>query len=92
MAYLDIPNTFSPNGDGINDEYRVNGEYIKSFEAIIMDRNQNVMYRWNNINEAWDGKDLRGNQVPKGVYFYVIKAIDMDGNMMKTKTGSVTIF
>lgn len=77
---LKVPNAFSPNGDGINDVFRVTYKSLVKFNAYIFNRWGQRIYEWNlsNIDEGWDGKH-GGRDVKDGVYFIVIKAKGSDG-------------
>lgn len=81
---LEVPNAFSPNGDGINDYYNVfNVKSIVEFHGAIYNRWGQELYRWG-LDEmgvegaGWDGT-YKGNPVKPGVYFVVIKAMGADG-------------
>jgi gliding motility-associated-like protein len=74
-----IPNMFTPNGDGINDAFRVEVENVAQFHCTIMDRSGKTVYEMNNIHSHWDGRDRFGNTMNEGNYFYVIKATTADG-------------
>jgi gliding motility-associated-like protein len=76
---LDIPIVFSPNGDGVNDIYKVNASFITSFKATIYNRWGAEMYSWDNVNSGWDGRTYSGTEVPDGTYFILIEAIGIDG-------------
>jgi gliding motility-associated-like protein len=73
-----IPDAFSPDGDGVNEKYIIPG--IESYERVelaIFNRWGNEVYNSNGAyrNEnAWDGRGPNGQQVPEGTYFVVIKA------------------
>lgn len=77
---LEVPNAFSPNGDGVNDIYKVKYESLVSFEAYIFNRWGQQLYHWSlqNIDEGWDGT-AHGKEVPEGVYFIVVRARGADG-------------
>ncbi|MBQ8592810.1 MAG: gliding motility-associated C-terminal domain-containing protein [Bacteroidaceae bacterium] len=77
---LKVPNAFSPNGDGVNDIFKVTYKSLIKFEANIFNRWGQRMYSWNlsNIDAGWDGTH-GGNQVKDGVYFIVIEAVGSDG-------------
>ena len=75
-----IPNIFTPNGDGENDLYIIQGENIKDFRMIIFNQNGNEIYQTSDINRGWDGKDRFGNDVSEGYYNYYVIAIGSDGN------------
>jgi len=85
-----IPNIFTPNGDGINDEFFLTMHGVKSIEGFIMNRWGQMMYTWNELNSIWDGKAPNGNSEVDGVYFYVIKATPFKGEMQAFK-GTLTI-
>ena len=54
---LEMPNAFSPNGDGINDIYQAKSNYenIVSFRATILNRKGQRLYEWSEITGGWDG-------------------------------------
>lgn len=81
---LEVPNAFSPNGDGINDYYNVyNAKSLISFSAAIFNRWGQKLYSWG-LDEVgcencgWDGT-YKGNPVKAGVYYVVVKAKGADG-------------
>uniref|UniRef100_UPI0025C206B6 T9SS type B sorting domain-containing protein n=1 Tax=Maribacter sp. TaxID=1897614 RepID=UPI0025C206B6 len=68
---LDIPNFFTPDGDGNNDMwYPKNREYFPNLEVKIYDRYGRIVAILNNIN-YWDG-NYEGSPVPTGDYWYVV--------------------
>ncbi|WP_316800432.1 PKD domain-containing protein [Pedobacter frigidisoli] len=88
-AAMLIPNSFSPNGDGINDELNVNVTNLKHFSLRIFNRLGNQVFFTQNIFDSWKG-DLKGNPVPVGAYFYVFDGVDLFGKEVRYK-GSVTL-
>lgn len=86
---LRIPNAFTPNGDGINDIWRVAYRSLLSFSCTIFDRYGNEIYSFNDPTGGWDGK-YKGKNVKPGVYFYVIEAEGADGTKYK-KGGDINI-
>lgn len=81
---LEVPNAFSPNGDGINDYFNVyNAKSLVSFHAAIFNRWGQQLYSWG-LEEidceecGWDGT-YKGEPVKAGVYFVVVKAKGADG-------------
>ena len=74
-----IPNVFTPNGDGKNDMFTVDGTNLESVEADIFNRWGLKMYSWNQVNGSWNGRTTSGTEVPDGTYFYIIKAKGLDG-------------
>jgi len=86
-----IPNTFSPNGDGINDEFYAKGENVFEFEMSIYDRWGDRIFSAKDINEHWNGKANKGTKIAlQDVYVYVVTFID-NKNESYHYTGNVTI-
>ena len=80
ISFIDIPNAFSPNGDGVNDIYRVKTNYvgIVEFRATIFNRWGQKLYEWTDLDGGWDGTS-GGKEVKQGTYFVVVKAKGSDG-------------
>lgn len=70
--YFYLPNSFSPNGDGVNEIFQAQGEYIDKFEMAVFDRWGNLLFKSNDINIGWDGKH-KGKMLPIGIYAVRIK-------------------
>lgn len=70
---LHIPNSFSPNGDGINDTWRVPllNSIVKA-RVSIYDRNGQTVFSSNGYDVEWDGT-LHNKPLPIGTYYYVIE-------------------
>lgn len=88
---LKVPNAFSPNGDGINDVFKVTYKSLVKFNAYVFNRWGQELYRWglSNIDEGWDGT-AHGKPVKDGVYFIVVEAVGSDGIKYKHK-GDINI-
>lgn len=71
------PNAFTPNGDGVNDEFRVAYQSIATFEISIYDQWGRRVYQSTDITQGWDG-NFHGKLASIGAYFYVIKAVGTD--------------
>lgn len=85
-----IPNSFSPNSDGRNDEFRAFGENIIEFEMHIYNRWGQEIFFTAVMEDGWDGTFM-GQQVPNDVYVYKIVYKGLDGTEGKP-IGSVTLF
>ncbi|MGY3214919.1 T9SS type B sorting domain-containing protein [Mucilaginibacter sp. HD30] len=84
---INLPNTFTPNGDGINDTWVIGG--INSYQSPVVqvyDRNGQLVYRSVNGSSPWDGT-YKGKFVPAGNYYYIV---DLHTNGIKL-SGSVTV-
>lgn len=77
---LDMPNAFSPNGDGINDVYKAKSGYqsIVEFDAYVFNRWGVKLYEWHDPAGGWDGTH-NGKPVAQGVYFCLVNAKGADG-------------
>lgn len=84
-----IPNVFSPNGDGINDVATTNFNSLRELNFLIYDRWGKAMFSTTSATTFWDGT-CRGREVPDGVYYYHLKAIDNQGNDLETK-GNISV-
>lgn len=74
VAVFSIPNAFSPDGDGINDSWKIRGlEVYPNVEIQIFDRFGKLIHQKKNLTDtfSWDGKYL-GNPLPSGTYWYII--------------------
>lgn len=83
---LEMPNAFSPNGDGINDVYKAKSNYqsIVEFHATIFNRWGKKLYEWDDPAGGWDGT-VGGKDVAQGVYFVLVKAKGADGKEYNIK-------
>lgn len=82
-----ISNTFTPNGDGINDTWNI--RYLDSYPSVtvkVFDRYGKEVFKADNYSKPWDGK-FNGVDLPVGTYYYIITA---NGASLKY-TGSVSI-
>lgn len=86
---LAIPNSFSPNDDGINDKLNINLTNLVKYSIRIFNRYGEQIFQTNNIFESWDGT-WKGEQLPVGAYFYIITGLNLDGEKVKFD-GSITL-
>jgi gliding motility-associated-like protein len=71
---MEIPNVFTPNGDGNNDYFMINAKHLNSYSIVIYNRWGKKVFESNNVSQSWDGKN-----VEDGTYYYIIKALGMNG-------------
>lgn len=69
--HLNIPNSFSPNGDGINDFFVIRG-LIENSKLIIFNRFGKKLYESDNYKNNWNGTDNNGKNLPTDTYWYVL--------------------
>lgn len=76
-SQLLVPNVFTPNGDGVNDEFRVLYRSLKEFNIWVYNRWGKLVYQSNDPSKGWDGT-INGRKAAEGAYFYVIRALGTD--------------
>lgn len=79
-----IPNSFTPNSDGINDVFLVKGLGIQSFELFIYNRWGEQIFVSDNVDIGWDAS-YKGTIVENGTYVYHIKAINYDDELIERR-------
>ena len=88
-----VPNVFTPNGDGINDLFRVVSVNLESIEVLIFNRWGQLISQWNTNDGYWDGKTNSGKYVPEGTYVYIVEYSYYGGAALirANKKGHVTL-
>jgi gliding motility-associated-like protein len=75
-----VPNTFTPNNDGINDILKVSGLEINTLRFTIYDRWGQQIYQSFDPENGWDGKSNTNNElIQNGVYYYQVELVDNSG-------------
>jgi len=87
----DLGSAFSPNGDGINENFIVGGDDIRDLTINIYDRSGKRVFSGNTNNCLWDGSLNDGQKAETGTYFYDIFATTVDGENFKQK-GTINLF
>ena len=89
VPLVDVPNAFTPNGDGINDFVTVKGFGIQKMDWRIYNRWGQMVFRSGNTKQGWNG---RYNDVlqPQEVYVYVLDVTFTDGTNYRKK-GDITL-
>ncbi len=65
-THLSIPNLFTPNGDGVNDLFVIEGlDQYSSPRLVVRDKNNHVVYQSGSYQNTWDG-----GSCPDGAYNY----------------------
>jgi len=84
-----VPNAFTPNGDEMNDEFRVRSSgMIQLIHFRVFDRWGNQVFETDNFNEGWNGK-YKDEMVNPNVYVWYVRASCPDGRIVDLK-GNVT--
>ncbi|QKJ28732.1 gliding motility-associated C-terminal domain-containing protein [Mucilaginibacter mali] len=83
---LNVPNVFTPNGDGVNDTFEIPG--LSDYPDNVID----IFNRWGNSIYHKSGylNDWTGNGLNEGTYFYVLQVKDANG-VAQTYKGYVTL-
>jgi gliding motility-associated-like protein len=89
---LEVPNIFTPNGDGANDVFFLHTQSVSEISILIFDRWGNKVYEVNSStgNIAWDGSNFKGKECAAGVYYFILKAEGEDRKAYTTK-GNITL-
>lgn len=88
--YLYVPTAFTPDGDGINENFDVKGLGFESYEIRIFNRWGGQVFYSDDITISWDGK-VKGSEAPEGVYTYTI-FIQMPLGDFDEKKGTFTLY
>jgi len=78
-SLLKVPNVFSPNGDGVNDEFRVLYRSLAEFHCWVYNRWGKLVYKWDDPAKGWDGT-INGHPAAEGAYYYIIRARGTDAD------------
>lgn len=95
VIQIHVPNTFSPNGDGINDEFSPvikNPELIRDFDFKIFNRWGEEIFHSNEVSSRWTGNYRNDGEyfTPDGVYIWKIQFSGND-NSVKNFQGHITL-
>lgn len=86
------PNVFTPNSDGINDEFIVTTNGVTRFSIDIFSRWGSLVFKREGHQQIiWDGRMPDGSMVTPGTYYFVITVLDTD-KVYEPSTGFVTVF
>ncbi|MBL7943978.1 MAG: choice-of-anchor L domain-containing protein [Flavobacteriales bacterium] len=86
-----IPNSFTPNADGVNDAWFIQGANIEEFEVMIFNRWGDVIFESTDISVPWTGDVHNGDYfAPDGIYTYFVKVKGYEGDAFK-RSGTVNV-
>lgn len=72
-SLVEVPNVFTPNGDGINDVFKAKTQSLEWFQGVIINRWGRKVHEWTNPDDGWDGR-INGKYANPGTYYYIITA------------------
>lgn len=78
-ASMSIPNIFTPNNDGINDNFKITTKNIITLNCKIYNRWGILVGELKNVNDIWGGRTTAGLECSEGIYYYVLTATGDDG-------------
>ena len=90
LCNIILPNTFTPNNDGLNDVFRIKYPFsVKSFALSVFNRFGQQIFGTTDINKGWDGS-YKGIPQPVGTYVWLIQLTDTKGITQNYK-GLITL-
>lgn len=75
IDFDNVPNVFSPNGDGVNDFYEVVSSGTSKLSFKVFSRSGAVVYEKEANIIKWDGKNYYGQDLSDGIYYYILEDI-----------------
>jgi gliding motility-associated-like protein len=85
-----LPNAFTPNGDGINDIFRIKYSFAtKAFRLAIFNRFGEKIFETSDISNGWNGS-WKGKRQPAGIYVWTVNLITVN-NLEQSRAGTVTL-
>lgn len=85
-----IPNVFTPDGDGINDQFYIPNSGLQEFSIEVFNRWGVKVFETTADEIRWDGISTSGVKMSDGTYYYILKAISTTGKDYST-TGFLTL-
>ncbi len=74
MVKLKIPNVFTPNGDGIHDNFEIQIENEELYHLTVFDRNEKLVFESNSKDKLWDGLNQQtGEKCEEGYYVLIFR-------------------
>ena len=87
---MPIPNVFSPNGHNVKDVWRIQSIGLDELTAQVYNRWGELMYEWSGPMGWWDGRTMAGEEASEGTYYYIVKAVGLDGIVFE-ESGHLTL-
>jgi gliding motility-associated-like protein len=90
ISTISVPNVFTPNGDNVNDDFRILTENLSTYSLEIYNRWGVQVFTTIYSGQFWDGRTTSGSECSDGTYYYIIRAIGEDNKQYLLK-GFVTL-
>jgi gliding motility-associated-like protein len=84
---ISISNVFTPNDDGINDNFLVTTQAEVPLKMNIFTRAGILVYKTEGTSLTWNGYAASGQKLSAGIYYYTIEALGADPNKLYEKSG-----
>ncbi|MCW3084302.1 MAG: domain containing protein [Bacteroidetes bacterium] len=88
--YLNIPNVFTPDGDGTNDLFYINSSGLTNFNLDIFNRWGTKVFTSNDAGIKWDGRSSAGVELSDGTYYFILKGTSISKKDVST-TGFINL-
>lgn len=90
-CYPSVPSAFSPNGDGVNDQFKINIScFPAQFKMSIFNRYGQQVFETTDVFKGWDGT-YQGKILPLGTYYYIINYFNRGFRKTEQFTGNITL-
>lgn len=88
-----VPNCFTPDGDGVNEQFYVvtECEYLLTFEMKIFDSQGGLVYEFFDKDDFWNGSSLKSETAVQGLYNYILKYRNLDEEKTQEKFGRILL-
>lgn len=83
-SYVNLPNVFTPNADGMNDVFIIDNDDLTEISCSIYNRYGTKVYEIVLAKDYWDGYTTTGEPCSNGVYYYILEATGSDGKTYNT--------
>lgn len=90
LEFINIPNVFTPDGDGTNDFFYINSSGMKEFQLEIYNRWGTKVFTSQDAGIKWDGRSSAGVELSDGTYYFILKAVSVTSKDNST-TGFINL-
>jgi gliding motility-associated-like protein len=87
---VNLPNVFTPNGDGKNDYLEIETKNIEDFSIVVLNEKGQSVFQSSDIEFKWDGRMPNGDLVESGTFVYYITGKDFEGKLI-TRYSRLTV-
>lgn len=89
-VFIEMPNVFTPNGDGVNDTYHpLTIQGVNDYRLYILNQWGEIVFETSDANQGWDGQ-FNNNNCSSGTYFWRVAYSNLD-NIESSESGFLTL-